>query len=62
MGAVDRGRYPDAFPSTTHWESAKKENRLSRERYLEFWDAGDEYDEQELDPTRPRDKDLLPDV
>ena len=48
---------------------ARRMNRAERERYIEFWDAGDEHDESlqaewdALDhPTRPRDSELLPDV
>ena len=47
----------------------RRMNRKERERYIEFWDAGDEHDESlqaewdALDhPTRPRDSELLPDV
>ena len=53
--------------------AAARINRENRERYLELWDAGDEYDEHRSfveiidaewdardNPTRPRDEDLLP--
>lgn len=48
-------------------DQVQRMNAAERERYIEFWDAGDEHDESlqmewdALDfPTRPRDRDLLP--
>jgi hypothetical protein len=58
----------NAYPSGHERSDASHINELWRVKRLkyrqlgeEFWDCGDEMDEAgELDPTRPRDKDLLP--
>lgn len=57
-----QGRDPepqrDAWPDSADKSQTHLMNRLERERYAEFFDAADEYDE--LNPTRPRDEELLP--
>lgn len=54
------------YPLPTEPGEAHRLTRLERERFIEFWDSGDEHDESlqaEWDaidnPTRPPDRDLL---
>ena len=57
-----------AYPDPTQADGqAGKLTKAQRERYLDLFDAGDQYDEElaaawdALDnPTRPPDRDLLP--
>lgn len=65
--SINVGRFPDAFPSPTYWESTKATTKAGGIPD-DLFDAGDAHDEQLLaewaeiegDPTRPGDRELLP--